>query len=88
MSAVRRSLSSDAIARVLQLDEAERSHLFDLAGAAQTRTSRRKRSQERVRPTVQLVLDSMTTVPALVGNGRGDILSANRLGYALFSEVF
>jgi hypothetical protein len=30
----------------------------------------------------------MTTVPALVGNGRADILSANRLGYALFSEVF
>jgi hypothetical protein len=30
----------------------------------------------------------MTTVPGLVGNGRADILSANRLGYALFSVVF
>jgi hypothetical protein len=78
----------DAMAPALQLDEAERSHLFDLVGAAQARAPRRKRPQERVRPTVQQVLDSMTTVPALVGNGRADILSANRLAYALFSEVF
>ena len=29
----------------------------------------------------------MTTAPALVQNGRGDVLSANRLGYALYSEM-
>lgn len=30
----------------------------------------------------------MTTAPAYVRTGRLDILSANRLGYALYSEVF
>ncbi len=30
----------------------------------------------------------MTEVPAYVRNARLDILSANRLGYALYSEVF
>jgi transcription regulator MmyB-like protein len=34
------------------------------------------------------LLESMTEVPAYLGNGRLDILAANRLGYALSSEVF
>src|ERR1700746_506243 len=33
----------DALARALQLDDAERSHLFDLARAAQTTTATRRR---------------------------------------------
>jgi hypothetical protein len=41
-----------------------------------------------VRPTVQRILDAMSAVPAYLRNGRGDILAANRLGYALFSELF
>jgi transcriptional regulator with XRE-family HTH domain len=79
----------EGIARALQLDEAERAHLFDLVRiASTTRPARRRPTQERVRPTVQQILDSMTGVPAYVRNGRLDILSANRLGYALYSEVF
>ena len=79
----------EGIARALQLDEAERAHLFDLVRTATTtRPARRRPTQERVRPTVQRILDSMTEVPAYVRNGRLDILSANRLGYALYSEVF
>ena len=39
-------------------------------------------------PSVQRILDAMTEVPAYVRNARLDILSANRLGYALYSEVF
>jgi transcriptional regulator with XRE-family HTH domain len=56
----------DAIARTLQLDEAERVHLFDLVRTVTTsrRPARRRPSQERVRPTVQRVLDAMLTVPA------------------------
>jgi transcriptional regulator with XRE-family HTH domain len=78
----------DAIAGTLQLDEAERAHLFDLFRAATTsRPTRRRPIQERVRPTIQRVLDSMTTVPAYVRNGRLDILAANRLGAALYSPV-
>jgi hypothetical protein len=37
---------------------------------------------------VQRVLDTITESAAFVRNGRLDILSANRLGYALYSEVF
>jgi transcriptional regulator with XRE-family HTH domain len=79
----------EALTRALQLDEAERSHLFDLARAVQTTTPRRRRpTRERVRPGVQHMLDAMTGAPAYVRNGRGDILAANRLGYALYSEMF
>jgi transcriptional regulator with XRE-family HTH domain len=79
----------DALARALQLDEAERGHLFDLARAANTtaRSPRRRPAQRRVRPGVQRILDAMDA-PADVRNGRRDILSANRLGYALYSEMF
>ena len=79
----------EAIARALQLDEAERSHLFDLARAQVTTSRPRRRSSpQRVRPGVQRMLDAMTGAPAYVRNGRLDLLAANRLGYALYSEVF
>jgi transcriptional regulator with XRE-family HTH domain len=76
----------EALARALRLDDAERSHLFDLARAAQTSTPRRRRTtKQQVRPGVQRILDTMTGAPAFVRNGRLDILAANRLGYALYS---
>lgn len=79
----------EALARALQLDEAERAHLFDLARAANTTPrTRRRATQQRVRPGVQRILDAMTDAPAFVRNGRLDILAANRLGYALYSPVF
>ncbi len=75
----------DALARALQLDEAERAHLFDLARAANPPPrTRRRPARQRVRPTVQRILDAMSGTPALVRNGRRDILAANRLGYALY----
>ena len=37
---------------------------------------------QRVRPTVQRVLDSMSGTPAFVLNGRLDVLAANDLGFA------
>lgn len=79
----------EGIARALQLDEAERAHLFDLVRSTnRARPTRSRPSQERVRPTVQRILDAMVTVPAYVRNGRLDILAANPLGYALYSPVF
>jgi transcriptional regulator with XRE-family HTH domain len=79
----------EALAQALQLDEAERGHLFDLARAANmtTRSPRRRPAQQRVRPGVQRILDALDA-PADVRNGRRDILAANRLGYALYSELF
>jgi hypothetical protein len=36
---------------------------------------------------VQRILDSMTGTPAFVQNGHLDVLYANQLGYALYSEA-
>ncbi|MEV4452470.1 MULTISPECIES: helix-turn-helix transcriptional regulator [Streptomyces] len=79
----------DGIAQALQLDEAERIHLLDLLrGAGTTRPPRRRAAQQRVRPAVQRVLDSMSGTPAFILSGRGDILAANHLGRALFAPVY
>jgi len=78
----------DAIARALHLDEAERAHLFDLAGTADTWRPRGDRpAREAVRPSVQEVLDSITSAAAFVRNGRLDILAANPLARALYAPV-
>ncbi len=79
----------DAVARALQLDDVERAHLLDLVRVANARRSARRRpARERVRPSVQRLLDTMTGAAAFVRNGRLDILSANPLGYALYSPAF
>ena len=79
----------DALARALQLDEAERAHLFDLARAANSSPSTRRRTgSNRVRPGVQRVLDAMTGAPAWVRNSRADILATNPLGRALYAPAF
>jgi MmyB-like transcription regulator ligand binding domain/Helix-turn-helix domain len=79
----------EALARALQLDEAERAHLFDLARAAQpTPRTRRRSSKQKVRPSVQWMLDSMTGSAALAENGRLDALATNRLARALYSHLF
>jgi hypothetical protein len=80
----------EALARALELDDAERSHLLDLARAAQPSVSppRRRPARQRIRPSVQHVLDAMTGAAAFVRNGRLDFLAANALGRALYSEMF
>jgi transcriptional regulator with XRE-family HTH domain len=79
----------DALARALQLDDAERAHLFDLARAAGPIAKRRRRAApKQIRPGVQRLLDAITAAPALVQNGRLDILGANQLARALYSELF
>jgi transcriptional regulator with XRE-family HTH domain len=76
----------DALARALQLDDAERSHLIDLARATQPTTATRRRpTRQQIRPPVQRILAAMTQAPAFIRNGRLDILAANQLGYALYS---
>ena len=80
----------DALARALQLDDAERAHLFDLARAAQPVLAPRRprRVKQQVRPAVQQILDAFTGGAAFVRNDRLDILAGNPLGYALYSEMF
>jgi transcriptional regulator with XRE-family HTH domain len=80
----------EALARALQLDDAERAHLFDLARALRPTSPRRRRRAPRrgVRPSIQHVLDGLTGAAAFVHNARLDNLAANQLGYALYSDMF
>ena len=78
----------EAVARALQLDEAERRYLFDLARAAKPSRTPQRRSRAQVSPRVQWMLDSMSASAAFVVNGRMDIIAANTLARALYSPVF
>ena len=77
----------EAVARALQLDEAERQHLLDLARNSDTTPppqaacpSRRLRP----RPAVLTILAGMADVPAYVRTPRMDILAANPLCQAFY----
>lgn len=82
----------DGISRALQLDDAERTHLYDLIRTSNDGARpKRRRGLHRpasVRPIVQQLLDTMRDVPAFVQNGRLDILAINRLGAAVFSPMY
>jgi len=79
----------DALANALQLDEAERDHLYALAreSGAGSSARRRRTPAVAVRPAIQQVLDAVTGAPAWVRNGRHDIIAMNRLARALYSPV-
>ncbi|PXX71432.1 helix-turn-helix protein [Nocardia tenerifensis] len=75
----------DALASALRLDEAERDHLFHLA--RQSSHPRRRKPAATVRSSLQQVLDAISHAPALVGNGRYDVLATNHLARALYSPM-
>jgi transcriptional regulator with XRE-family HTH domain len=78
----------DGVANALQLDEAERAHLFDLARAAQPASPRQRRSKTSgVTQGIEQILDAMTDAPAWVRNARHDMLAANRLARALYAPI-
>jgi transcriptional regulator with XRE-family HTH domain len=77
----------ESLARALQLDEAERAHLFDLVHT-NTASKPARPARQPIRPGVQRIIDAMTGTPAYVRNGRLDLLAANRLGRALYSPIF
>ena len=83
----------DAIARALQLDDAERTHLLDLAHAADgtsaiLRPRRHTTTRWSPRPSLQWALDGITNGPAIVRNGRMDLLATNHLGRAMHSSLY
>jgi transcriptional regulator with XRE-family HTH domain len=79
----------EALARGLQLDDAERDHLFDLARTANSSPGARQRApRQAVRPSVAFMLEAITGAPAFVRNIRMDVLAANPLGYALYSPMY
>ena len=79
----------DALAKALRLDDTECRHLFDLVRASQPASARRRRRPRHlIRPALQQMLDAITTLPGFVRNGRLDLLGANALGRALYSQHF
>jgi transcriptional regulator with XRE-family HTH domain len=75
----------DAIARALQLDDDERTHLWALAHPVASR--RHPARAQRVRPQLVQILDSLN-LPAVVIGRRMDILAWNRLGAAVYGVDF
>jgi transcriptional regulator with XRE-family HTH domain len=72
----------DAIARTLQFDPHEHSHLFTLAGAATTTIADQCL---QIHPTAQPLIDQLEPLPAVVVNARLDLLAFNRV-YASFYD--
>lgn len=88
----------DAVGRALQLDEAEMTHLLDLAHAAEHQhdhlgagvSGARDAAavEAQVRPSLQRFLDLNHAVPMWVRDERMDLIAANDLGRALNAPVF
>jgi hypothetical protein len=82
----------DGISRALHLTPAEHDYLRALVSAANHGASAPHRRPPhrfpQISPGTQRLLDAMTAVPAIVQNSRLDILAANTLGRALFSEMY
>jgi hypothetical protein len=78
----------DSLARALQLDEAERAHLFDLAkAAAPAPAAGVRRGRTELRPSIERLLAGMTGTPAYVRNARMDVVAANNLCFALYTDI-
>jgi transcriptional regulator with XRE-family HTH domain len=78
----------EGLAAALQLDEAERAHLFDLVRAVSPVAPKRARPvKTRVRPVVQQIIDRIDA-PGTVRNGRLDHVAANTFGRALYAPVW
>ena len=78
----------DSLSHALQLDDAERAYLYDLARAVRASKRRPPAATGRIRPVFLRMLDAMTDLPAYIRNGRFDILAANSLGRALYAPVY
>ena len=81
----------ESLARALNLDDAERAHLFDLAHAASpvARPPRRRNSTSYVpHQSLQWALDAVTAGPAFVRNGRMDLLAVNPLARAFYKDCY
>ncbi|GAA1776650.1 helix-turn-helix transcriptional regulator [Streptomonospora arabica] len=78
-----------AVAQALQLDEDERTHLFDLARAARAPRRRPQRRKDvPVPPRVQWLLDSATLSAGFIRNGRLDVIAHNALARSVHAPLF
>jgi transcriptional regulator with XRE-family HTH domain len=82
----------DAVSQALQLDDAERAHLLDLARAADgiptSGRSRRRSTRNPVsRPSLQWMLEAVTEGIAVVRNVQSDVIAFNALGRAFYAPM-
>jgi transcriptional regulator with XRE-family HTH domain len=75
----------DNLARALQLNEAERTHLFDLVRSADGAVPPGEAHAPQIPPAVLRILHAVAGLPAYLRTPRFDTLAANQLGRALFS---
>jgi len=74
----------DALASVMRLDDAERTHLYNLANS-HSRSRMVRESPEKPHQRVLSLFESLhESLPAVVLGRRGDILAWNRSGHELF----
>jgi transcriptional regulator with XRE-family HTH domain len=73
----------DALARALRLDDDATAHLHELAHPAPRRRRRAPARLERVRPSLQRLMDAWAQSPAVVIGCRMDVLAANPMALAL-----
>lgn len=78
----------EAVASALQLDSAEREHLFDLARRSAGKAFRGRPAPRNVRPAIMQILAAITQAPAMVVNSRRDLLATNALARALYLPLF
>jgi hypothetical protein len=74
----------EAISRTLMLDQAERSHLFTLAGGGEHAMQKECKS---LSPPIQVILDGLDPFPAVVQNARFQILAFNEAYNHLIDNV-
>jgi hypothetical protein len=74
----------------LRLDDDERAHLDRLLAVLAPEARRRSRvaAKDPVTPGVRVLLDALDHLPAVVFNGRLDLLAVNSLGRALYAPVY
>lgn len=77
----------EAVARALELDDVERSHLCALVDAARQRPARQVPVAEIVSPGAQRVLDAIAGSVAFIRSGRLDILAVNPLAAAFYADA-
>jgi transcriptional regulator with XRE-family HTH domain len=80
----------EGVAQALRLGDDERAHLDRLLTGLTPAIHKRRRRPvtETVSDGVQVVLNAMPTLPAVVQNARLDVVAANALGRLLYAPVF
>ncbi|AWW43528.1 XRE family transcriptional regulator [Streptomyces sp. AS58] len=74
----------NTLARVLHLDDDQRTYMFQLAGRPSGKPARR--SAQKAQPRLQRLLDDLATTPGIILGRRMDILAWNPLATALVTD--